>query len=57
MKIYKQYYDSYGDILFENYFTSKTLCHKYRNGKHIAPKPDDDNWVIEEINVIDGNGV
>lgn len=51
MEIFKQWYDSYGDIIFEEYFTTEEKAIKYRDGDCIEPDKDDDNWIIEIIEV------
>ncbi len=51
MKVYKQFYDSYGDILFLNYFTTKQGAINFRKGKRVSPPENCKRWEIEEIEV------
>lgn len=54
MKIYKTYYNSYGDILFRNYFISEKLAKEYiKKNKKDCHLPNDSNWSIDVIEVIE----
>lgn len=59
MKVYKASYDSYGDILFTTYFTSRELAEEYITTTEESyteithGSKDLEHWDIEEIDVID----
>jgi hypothetical protein len=51
MKIYKLYYDSYGDELCGEYFSTKIKVNKYMKKLIEEYKLKKDNFKIEEISV------
>jgi len=51
VKIYKQWYNSFGDELFVNYFSTKKKAINKRSHPFITPEIDDPRWSIEEIDV------
>ena len=53
MKIYNQYYNSYGDEYFEGYYISEELAIAMRSRPYILVDPNDEKWVIEEIEVLE----